>query len=144
MVHVKDEGSKFDAPIDVVWKYVQDAERHNATHQSRNYSVKTLAENAMELSWEMKGQDGKWSKIKTRTTVMAPVGLAIEMLEGPMAGSKFFNIYTPSGGKTGITVVGEFASKSIPAAQLEPAVRGFLEQMYNEDSAAIKQLAASR
>jgi hypothetical protein len=143
MVHIKDEGSHFDAPLDTVWKYVQDGETHNATHQSRNFSMKPLTESAMELSWEMQ-MDGKWMNIKTRTTVLPPTGLAIEMLEGPMAGSKFFNIYTPAGAKTGITVVGDFTSKSIPAAHLEPAVRAFLEQVFNEDSAAIKAMASKK
>ena len=140
MVHIKDEGSYFDAPLDTVWKYVQDGERHNATHQSRNYNMKPLGENVMELSWEA-NMNGNWQKVKTRTTVLAPLGLAIEMIEGPMAGSKFVNLYTPAGNRTGITVIGDFASKSIPAAQLEGAVRGFLDQVYTEDAAVIKGMA---
>src|ERR1700686_4795546 len=134
MVHIKDEGSHFDPPLDTVWKYVQDGERHNDTHKSRNYQMKPLTENAMELSWEA-NMDGKWIKTKTRVTALPPLGLAIEVLEGPMDGSKFFNIYTAAGNKTGITVIGDFSSKTIPAPQLEPAVRGFLEQVFNEDNA---------
>jgi hypothetical protein len=143
MVHIKDEGSHFDAPLDTVWKYIQDGERHNDTHHSRNFSMKPLTESTMELSWEME-MNGSWNKIKTRTTVLPPVGLAIEMIEGPMAGSKFFNVYTPAGSKTAIAVYGEFASKTIPPAQLEPAVHGFLEQVFNEDNAAIKAMAAKK
>jgi hypothetical protein len=140
MVHIKDEGSHFDAPLETVWKYLQDGERHNATHQSRNYSMKPIGENVMELSWEM-NMNGSWQKIKTRTTVLPPLGVAIEMLEGPMAGSKFVNLYTPAENRTGITVIGEFTSKMIPPAQLEGAVRGFLEQVYNEDAAALRSLS---
>jgi hypothetical protein len=140
MVHIKDEGSHFEAPVDVVWKYVQNADLHNETHKSRNFSMKPLSENSMELAWEQE-MPGGWQKIKTRTTMLPPVGLAIEMLEGPMEGSKFFNIYTPAGKSTGITVIGEFSSKTIPSNQLEPVVRGFLDQVFSEDSAAIKQLA---
>lgn len=143
MVHIKDEGSHFDAPIDVVWKYLQSYEEHNDTHHSSNLQMKPLTESAMELSWEM-DLAGSPAKIKTRTTALPPLGLAIEMLEGPMAGSKFFNIYTPKGNRTEITVVGDFNSKTIPPAQLEPAVRGFLETVYNEDAAAIKALANKR
>jgi hypothetical protein len=143
MVYIKDEGSQFDGSVETVWKYLQDADKHNATHKSRSYSVKMLTENAMELSWEM-NMDGKWTRIKTRTTVLPPVGVAVEMLEGPMAGSKFFNIYAPAGNKTGITVVGDFTSKTIPPAAIEAAVWGFLEQLFNEDNAAIKALSASR
>jgi len=143
MVHVKDEGSTFDAPLDTVWKYLQMPEDHNRTHKSRNFRSKPLAENMMEMSWEA-NMGGSWVPLKTRLTALPPVGVAIEMLEGPMAGSKFFNIYTPMGARTGITVVGEFTSKMIPPAQLEASVRGFLEQVYNEDAAAIKALASKK
>lgn len=143
MVHIKDEGSHFEAPIDVVWKYLQNAEEHNSTHQSRNFQTKPLTESAMELSWEANMQ-GNWVKMRTRLTALPPVGVALEMMEGPMAGSKFFNIYTPMGNKTGITVIGDFNSKTIPPAQLEGAVHGFLEQVYNEDAAAIKTLAGKK
>jgi hypothetical protein len=140
MVHIKDEGSTFDAPIETVWKYLQMPEDHNRAHKSRNFKSKPLAENVMELSWEA-NMGGTWVPLKTRITALPPVGVAIEMMEGPMAGSKFFNIYTPMGGKTGVTVVGEFTSKMIPPAQLEPSVRGFLEQVYNEDNDAIRALS---
>ena len=143
MVHVKDEGSTFDAPLDTVWKYLQMPEDHNRTHKSRNFRSKPLAENMMEMSWEA-NIGGSWVPLRTRLTALPPVGVAIEMLEGPMAGSKFFNIYTPMGARTGITVVGEFTSKMIPPAQLEASVRGFLEQVYNEDAAAIKALASKK
>ncbi|HEV2317810.1 MAG TPA: hypothetical protein VGV89_09610 [Thermoplasmata archaeon] len=88
--------------------------------------------------------NGNWVATKTRLTALSPVGIAMEMLEGPMAGSKWFNVYTPKGNKTEITVVGDFTSNSIPAAQLEHAVHGFLERVYNEDAAAIKALAGRK
>jgi len=143
MVHIKDEGSRFDGSIETVWKYLQMPEEHNRTHQSRNFKSKPLGETTMELSWEA-NMNGSWVPLKTRVTPLPPVGVAIEMVEGPMAGSKFFNIYTPMGAQTGVTVVGEFTSKMIPPAQLEGAVRGFLEQVYHEDNAAIKALAGKK
>lgn len=143
MVHIKDEGSQFDAPLDTVWKYLQMPEDHNRAHKSRNYKQRPLTENSMELSWEA-NVGGNWVPMRTRVTALPPVGIAIEMLEGPMGGSKFFNLYTPMGGKTGVTVIGEFASKTIPAPQLEPAVRAFLEQAYSEDNAALKAMGAKK
>ncbi|HEV2317811.1 MAG TPA: hypothetical protein VGV89_09615 [Thermoplasmata archaeon] len=50
MVHIKDEGSHFEAPVEIVWKYLQDAEQHNSTHRARNFQMKPLTESAMELS----------------------------------------------------------------------------------------------
>jgi len=143
MVHIKDEGSTFDAPIEVVWKYLQAPEEHTRTHKNRNFKSKSNSENVMELSWEG-NMGGTWVPMRMRITALPPVGVAIEMLEGPMGGSKFFNIYTPMGGKTGITVIGDFTSKMIPPAQLEPSVRGFLEQVYTEDAAAIKAMASKK
>jgi hypothetical protein len=143
MVHIKDEGSQFDGSIELVWKYLQAPEEHNRNHKSRNFKAKPISESTTEASWEA-NVGGSWVSMRMRMTPLPPVGVAIEVMEGPMAGSKFFNIYTPMGGKTGISVVGEFASKTIPPAQLEPAVRGFLEQVYNEDNAAIRAMAGHR
>ena len=70
-----------------------------------------------------------------------PLGLAIEALEGPIAGSKFFNYYTPKGSKTGVTVIGDFKSPMMSDDdQLRQAVLAFLEQAFNEDTAYLKTM----
>lgn len=143
MVHIKDEGSHFDAPIETVWKYVQ-ADDHGPAHRStRNQQMKPLTETSFILTQEQ-NMNGQWVKTANRITVFPPIGLSIEVLEGPMAGSKMINVYTPKGNKTGIDVYGEFMSKQIPPAQLEAAVRGNLETVFNEDSAAIKAFASKK
>ena len=48
-----------------------------------------------------------------KVTSFYPLGVAIEILEGPMTGSKFFNYYIPNKNKTGVTVVGDFQSPMI-------------------------------
>jgi hypothetical protein len=55
-----------------------------------------------------------------------------------MAGSKFLNYYVPKGDKTEVVVVGEWASKTIPAAHLEKAVWANLEKVYSEDVEGLK------
>jgi hypothetical protein len=144
MVHIKDEGSAFDAPIEIVWKFLQSDTEHGQAHKtSRNSQMKPLTENSFLLSMEQKmGND--WVKVANRITILPPLGMAIEIVEGPMAGSKFVNYYTPKGNKTEVTVVGEFTSKAMPANQVEGAVRGFLQTMYDEDCAAIKALASKK
>jgi hypothetical protein len=143
MVHIKDEGSHFDAPIETVWKYVN-ADDHGPAHRStRNQQMKPLTETSFILSQEQ-NMNGQWVKTANRITVFPPIALSIEVLEGPLAGSKMINVYTPKGNKTGIDVYGEFMSKQIPAAQLEAAVRGNLETVFNEDSAAIKAFASKK
>jgi hypothetical protein len=144
MVHIKDEGSLFDAPLDMVWKYVQSDVDHGEAHKGRrSFQRKPLSENSVELSWEQE-MEGKWIKMANRLTFLPPLGFVVEPIEGPLAGSKFVNYYTPKGEKTEVTVVGEWTSKTIPPALLEKAVMANLEKVYHEDSAAIKHFAAMK
>jgi hypothetical protein len=144
MVHLKDEGSHFDAPLDTVWKYLQAPDAHGPSHRTtRNQQIKPLGENSMLVTMEQ-NMNGTWVRVANRITVMPPLGMAIEVLEGPMAGSKMFNVYTAKGHKTGIDVYGEFVSAQVPAPQLEPMVRGFLDTIFAEDVAGIKAFAAKK
>jgi hypothetical protein len=141
MVHIKDEGSHFEAPIDVVWKYLQSEQEHGESHKGRrNFSRKELGPNMIELAWEQE-IDGKWVKSANRLTMLPPVGFSVEPLEGPLAGSKFYNYYTPKGNRTEVTVVGEYTSKTIPAAQLEQAVMTNNEKVFKEDTEGIRHFA---
>ncbi|HEV2317117.1 MAG TPA: hypothetical protein VGV89_06035 [Thermoplasmata archaeon] len=144
MVHVKDEGSVFDAPIDVVWNYLQSQQDHGQSHKGRrNISRKELAPNMIELSWEQE-VNGKWEKSANRLTFLPPVGFSVEPLEGPLAGSKFYNYYTPKGSKTEVTVVGEYASHVIPAAELERAVLANNEKVFKEDIEGLRAFTAKK
>ncbi len=144
MVHIKDEGSHFDAPLNVVWAYIQSETDHGEAHKGRrNFQRKPISETSVELSWEQE-MDGKWVKSANRLTFLPPLGFAVEPLEGPFAGSKFFNYYVPKGNKTEVVVVGEWTSKTIPPAMLEKAVWANLEKVFHEDSDAIKQFASKK
>lgn len=144
MVYLVDVGSEFDAPMDVVWRYAQAPEDHGASHKGRrNVDRKQVNETTAVMSWEQ-DIDGHWVKMVNRLTFLPPVGFFIEPLEGPMAGSKFFTYYVPKGNKTQVNVVGEWTSKTIPAAQLEKAVMGNLEKVFSEDVAGIKAFTAKR
>src|SRR5438309_7340762 len=113
MVFIKDEGSVFDAPIDVMWKYIQ-SPAHGQAHRSiRNRQTQPAGENTQLASME-RNVGGTWVKVVNRLTILPPLGIAFEALEGPFAGSKFVYIYTPLGAKTGIAVYGEYASPQIP------------------------------
>jgi len=131
MVFIFDEGSSFKAPIDKVWKLNQSQGEHS--HPSlRNQSGEQQGENFI-LSYETQMPDGSWAKSKVKTTAFPPVGIAFETLEGPMAGSKSFQFYTPKGNETGVTVVGEYVSKGVPDAALKGAVLAFLGAVFDED-----------
>jgi hypothetical protein len=144
MVHIKDEGSHFDAPVDTVWKFIQAPDAHGPAHTStRNQQMKPLGENSMLLSMEQ-NMNGHWVKVANRVTVFPPLAIAIEVVEGPMTGTKMVNVYTPKGNKTAIDVYGDFVIAGVPPNQLEPAVRANLETVFDEDSAAIRAFAGRK
>lgn len=144
MVFVADWGSAFDAPIDVIWKYLGSDPDHPDSHKGRrNYERKAVNENTAVLSWRQE-VDGKWVRFVNRLTFHPPVGFFVEVLEGPMAGSRFFNYYVPRGNKSEVVVVGEWTSKSIPPDQLESAVMANLEKVFQEDTAGLKEFSRGK
>ena len=131
MVYVVDEGSTFRAPLDKVWKLNQSDSLH--IHPSvRNRKAEPQGDRVV-VTIETPMPDGTWVKQKSRITAFPPLGIAFETLEGPLAGSKSFQFYTPHGKETGVTVVGEFVSKLMPDEQLRRAVLAFNEALFIED-----------
>ena len=144
MVHIVDEGGQFDVPLATIWKFLQAPEDHSASHpEHRNLTAKPLGEGRMQVSWEQEA-GGRTVKVVNHITLFPPVGMVIEMVEGPLAGSKFFNIYTPKGPQTGVTVVGEFQSPVMPENQVEPVVRENFDRVFAQDTAALKKFAQRR
>ncbi|MGD0250559.1 MAG: hypothetical protein ABSB97_06720, partial [Thermoplasmata archaeon] len=142
MVRINDqEGSQFDAPLDVVWKYLQSPEAHGTAHKnSRNRSMKPLTETSFVVSWEQ-NMNGTWVKVANRITVFPPLGMMAEAIEGPLTGSKMFTAYTPHGPKTEVSICADMQASGLPPAQLEPMVRGAWEMAFNEDSVGIREFA---
>lgn len=132
------EGSRFDASLETVWKYLQDPTAHGSAHQnSRNRAMKPISDSSFEVSWEQ-NMNGKWVKVANRITVFPPLGMAAEAVEGPMKGSKMFTVYTPRGDKTEVSVFGDMLVSGAPPTQLESVVRAAWESAYNEDSVGIR------
>jgi hypothetical protein len=52
-------------------------------------------------------------KKKLRFAAYSPLGVAIEVLEGPLAGSKVFSYFTPNEERTDVTVAGDFKSATM-------------------------------
>ncbi|MGD0718924.1 MAG: hypothetical protein ABSA15_05035 [Thermoplasmata archaeon] len=143
MVHVKDEGSHFEQSLETIWKYMGDEDHGRAHKGTRNVEMKQVDPRTMELTQESE-MGGHWIKTRDRITIYPPLGFSLEMLEGPMAGSKFFNYYTAKGGKTEVTVVGEFVSTQLPQAQIESTVHQILEHMFEEDKVALKEFSGKK
>jgi hypothetical protein len=99
MVHIEDKGSEFDAPIDVIWKYFDSPDGHRGVHKGfRNVEAINLSVTSDIITLEQKFGD-RWVKNTGRVTEFRPLGMAIETLTGPMAGSKQAVYYTPQATK---------------------------------------------
>lgn len=138
MVFVRDEGATFDAPIDFVWKYMDDGETHDAAHKtSRNPKFEKFSDITFLYSCERLLQ-GKWAPDTMRMTMLPPLGTAIEFLEGVLEGSKVVYIYSPQGDKTRIDAYGEFTSKTLPPGEVETVAREFLNSEFDADAPALR------
>lgn len=142
MARISDqEGSQFDAPLETIWKYLGDPAAHGGAHRnSRNRAMQPLTDTSFVVSWEQ-NVNGSWVKVANKITVFPPLGMAAEALEGPLAGSKMFTVYTPRGSQTEISVHGDMHSATIPAAQLEGVVRAAWQAAFEEDSAGLREYA---
>ncbi len=134
-MYVRDEGSAFDAPIEVVWNYLMDSGgRHAAAHQAsaRFRATKEISKNSSEATGD-RMIDGRWSKFVARSTDFAPLAVVNEELEGDLAGSKFVLVYTPQRQRTRVAMYGDFQSETIPRVRLERVVLDLFATSYNED-----------
>jgi len=144
LVHIRDEGGQFDASIETVWRYLNSGDMHGKVHTgSRNRQVQAVGDTTMMITAE-RDWNGNWVKEVSRVTVMPPLGVSTEILEGPLAGSRIFTVYSPEGlERTRVDVFGEFRSPQLPPDQVEVAVRKWLEESYNQDAPALKAMQTS-
>ena len=135
MVHIVDEGSEFDMPLEMLWEYLpSESHKHSAKVISRE-----VQGNVITLTSE-RDVDGKAVRSKLRMTMYPPLGVAQEHLEGPTAGSKVFSFYTRKGNKTAITVVGEYKITGASDEDTRRAVMGMLQGSFDEDVANLKSM----
>ena len=138
MVYLKDEGSEFDAPIGFVWKYIFGGGSHDSAHKTtRNSTFKEISDITIEYG-SVRYLRGKWAPDRLRITMIEPISVTTEWLDGALAGSKFVYLYSPKGEKTRIDVYGEFTSKTLPPEEVEAAAREFLEAEFSADAPVIQ------
>lgn len=136
MVHILDEGSVFDAPVDKVWKYLR-SEDHK--HPSFKNVGREVSGNAVTITAD-RVLMGKPVRVKIRNTLYPPVGYVSEHLEGPTAGSRAFAYYIPKGEKTGITVVGDFVIAGLDEKATRDAILAQMQITFDEDNANLRQM----
>src|SRR6476661_10698205 len=147
MVFIEDREGIFDAPIDKVWKLakahaIEGAKIHPS---AKNVTTETINEQVFINSWE-EGINGQSVKIKMKGTIFYPLGIALEVIEGPFAGSTYFIYYIPLGNnKTNVVVAGDFRSQSVDPVvnddeRLRSIVLSKFEKVFHEDCEYLKNI----
>ncbi len=136
MVHVTDDGI-FDEPVEKIWRYIadQNAHQHSAVRFTK---VLEQSDKGMTTEAELKNPDGSWHKETWKIGMNPPKSQTTEFLTGPMKGSKYTNTYTPMGNRTKVVVDGEFQAQGMDDAGTKKFVLSFLEMVFNEDTANLK------
>ena len=138
MVFFIDEGSEFKGSLDRVWKLAQSEMEHKHSFQ-KNVKTTMEGENPV-MSFDAQTPNGGWVKQTLKMTLVPPIGFSLEYVDGDFAGSKSFQYYIPKGNKTGVTVVGDVISKSLPPEMAKKMVLKQLETAFNEDQENLKRV----
>ncbi len=145
MVVVRDEGGQFDGSIETVWRFRNRPELHDPAHKStRNRRVEPVAGTTMTVRMDRQWR-GTWVPVAARETVLPPLGVVSEYVEGPLAGSKLFTVYSPTAeDRTRVDVYGDFKSPVLPPEEVAAAALAWLQEEFGEDAPAIRLLQSGR
>ena len=141
MVFIVCEGNEFQGALDKVWKLNEVLMKEPAkVHQNAiNYNIEMVNKNTTIQSWQT-AIDNQITKNKMQFTTYHPLGVAVEVLEGHLKGSKAFTYFTPNEETTGVTVVGNFKSATLPDDQLRQEVSSMVENSFDEENAYLKNV----
>jgi hypothetical protein len=140
MVFIVDAEGTFDAPIEKIWRFLNSPPSSHTHPMNRNVQSEVRGE-VVTLSFENDIPGGGIVKQKLKMTMMPPVGMLTEYLEGPLTGSKSIQYYVPKGNKTDVVVAGEFTSNVLPEGQLNDMVLQQMDAMFKEDQENLKRFA---
>src|SRR5205807_9972431 len=74
-----------------------------------------------------------------RLTMNPPRGYQVEAIAGPTKGTKFAQTYTSMGNRTRVDVEGDWVVPGADDATIRKMTLAFLEEAFNEDTAALKK-----
>lgn len=144
MVYLEDNESIFDAPVEKVWElakahFTDQVSRIHPT--SKNVFIEKITENVFINKWQeeqkLNEKEGSNAPIEMeiKATIIYPIGIVFEVLEGPFIGSKYFIYYTPisTDEKTKVTVIGDFKSVFLNEQSLKSTVLEMLKKVHDED-----------
>lgn len=138
MAYLEDLGARFDRSLDDIWAYFA-SDQHGAAHANslRNVRGRRLPGAASLISAERRYK-GHWTRFLTRSTVVAPLCIVNEELEGLLEGTRFAMVYSPRGSQTQVDLYADVRSKKLPAAELELTFLELVEVAYREDVTALR------
>ena len=136
MVYVKDDGV-FDAPLEKIWRYIQDAENH--VHETI-LRQKILEEkgNTVKLRVETFNARGGKEEQVWKMTMDPPFAHELEVLEGSTKGTKQTHVYVPMGEKTKVIVVGDFQAPGADDETIRKGTLDYLAKVFDEDSRSLR------
>lgn len=143
MVFLVDEGSGFAAPVEAIWEFLGSGAPHSTAHAHRSIRRRRLGRRSGQYSWEQRFE-GRWTRFTMHWTAFPPVGIAYRVVAGPFRGSTFFLYYRPRGRRTGVAIVGEFLSPTIPQARIPAEVDRFFTREFRQDAAALGRWVRAR
>jgi hypothetical protein len=140
VVFIVYQGNEFQGTIDKVWKLNEILMKEPAkVHQNAiEYNIETINKNTILQSWQT-AIDNQ-IKNKMQFTTYHPLGVAVEILEGHLEGSKAFVYFTPNEETTGVTVVGNFKSAMLSDDKLRQEVSSMVKNSFNEENAYLKKM----
>jgi hypothetical protein len=145
MVFVLDEGGIFEAPLEKIWELNRSTIFHKHPSMKGMRAERTADPSTIFLTWESEAE-GTTFKNKAKLIFLPPIGFTMDFVEGPLAGSRDFEYYTPMGGKTGITCVGDWkwAPGGLSDDQLRALVIEFYDEAFREDKENLAKMISTK
>jgi hypothetical protein len=142
MTYVEDRGAVYDAPLEVVWDFMNDETFHPKAHTAvvRNFEEKALSKITTLLSYERR-KGNRWVKMVCRMTTIRPAVRIQEDLDGPFAGSKTVFLYTSRGERTVVDVLGYVRSSEMTPAEIKRERLKTWANAYSEDLPFFRRFA---
>jgi hypothetical protein len=142
VTYVEDKGAVYEAPLEVVWDFMNDEVFHPKAHTAdvRNFKAKRLSEVSTLISYEMR-RGKRWEKMACRMTTVRPAVRIQEDFKGRFAGSTTVFLYTSQGKRTTVDVFGYVPTSEMTPAEIRKARKKMWASAYSEDLPYFRQFA---
>jgi hypothetical protein len=142
LTYVEDRGAVYDAPLEVVWDFINDEVFHPRAHSAdvRNFKEKPLSEVSTLLSYERRNGN-RWEQMLCRMTTIRPAVRIQEDLKGPYAGSTTVFLYTSQAKRTVVDVFGYGLTSDMTPAEFRKGRKKMWAKAYSEDLPYFRRFA---